>query len=215
MDYKAPTIRVFLVDDHPVVLQGLKALVMEQLDMTVVGEAVDGVGLVDRVMAASADVVVLDVAMPRIGGAEAAAALKRACPGTKIIALSAFEERSQVERMLAAGASGYVGKVSAVVELVRAIRCVARGEAYLGPSAARALLAALRPEVAPLSEREEGVLRRIAGGLGPKEIAVAFGVSVRTVETYRARAMEKMSLSSRADVVLFAIERGWMSKGES
>lgn len=213
MEDKPQSVRVFLVDDHPIVREGLKMLVMKQPDMTVVGEASDGVGLVARVKSASADVVVIDVAMPHVGGEQATAALKSACPGVKIIALSAHEERPEVERMLAAGASGYVGKLGAVDELVRAIRCVVRGETYLDPSATGAIVGGLRPEGASLSEREETVLRRIAGGFGPKEIAVALGVSVRTVETYRARAMEKLNLSSRADVVRFAIERGWMSKG--
>jgi DNA-binding NarL/FixJ family response regulator len=212
METSAHPIRVFLVDDHPIVREGLKTLVMKQADMTVVGEAGDGVGLVARVKSTAADVVVMDVAMPQVGGQEAAVALKSVCPDVKIIAFSAHEERPEVERMLAAGASGYVGKLGAADELVRAIRCVARGETYLDPAAAGAIVGRLRPDGPALSEREEGVLRRIAAGFGPKEIAAELGVSVRTVETYRARAMEKMNLASRADVVRFAIEHRWMSK---
>jgi DNA-binding NarL/FixJ family response regulator len=213
-----PKVRVFLADDHPIVRAGLRALIDAQPDMEVVGEASDGTNVIDAVTESEAEVAVLDVAMPTIGGARATELLREARPSVKVLALSAHEERGYIEQMLAAGASGYVVKRAAAEELVRAIRAVARGDGYFDPSIARAIVSGLAraPAVDPraaraLSAREEDVLRSVARGLALKEIAAAMNVSVRTVETYRARAMEKTGLRSRADIVRYAAERGWLT----
>jgi DNA-binding NarL/FixJ family response regulator len=208
-------VRVFLVDDHALVRDGLRAVVSAQPDMEVVGEAGDGASIVDRVAASGAEVVVMDVTLPHVSGAKATEDLRRHLGQVKILALSAHEDRGYVEQMLAVGASGYIVKRSAAEELIRAIRCVSRGETYIDPSMGGMLLAAAAAAEEPgsfkLSERETEVLRLIARGLPMKEIAASLDIGVRTIETYRARAMEKAGLHSRADVVRFAAERGWLT----
>jgi len=213
-------LRIFLVDDHRVVRDGLRALIDAEPDMEIAGEAGDGTSsLIDAIAASEPDVVVMDVMMPHVGGAKATEDLRRARSGTKVVALSAHEGRGYVEQMLAAGATGYVLKRAAAEELIRAIRCVADGGTYIDPSVAGALVtglvhtrAAEGPSSVKLSERETEVLRLIARGYPLKEIAATLDVSVRTVETYRARAMEKTALRNRADVVRYAAERGWLTE---
>jgi DNA-binding NarL/FixJ family response regulator len=212
-----PKLRIFLADDHPIVRDGLRALVNGQRDMEVVGEAGDGANIVDSVRACGAQVVVMDVAMPGVGGAKGTEDLRLAGLDVKVLAVSAHEDRGYVEQMLAAGAAGYVVKRAAADDLIRAIRSVARGGTYIDPSIAGMLVAGRvrgGPHAKPgatLSDREAEVLRLVARGHPLKEIASSLEVSVRTIETYRARAMEKAGLQSRADVVRFAAERGWLT----
>jgi DNA-binding NarL/FixJ family response regulator len=197
-------LKVLLADDHPIVRDGLRLLINAQPDMEVGGEAPDSTALVRTAEACRPDVAIIDVAMPVDGGAKATEHLLRNCPDVKVLALSAHEESSYVDEMLAAGASGYVGKRAAPGELLLAIRRVAAGDSYLDPGIHRT-------SRADLSTREESVLRLVARGYVMKEIAAALNVTVRTVETYRERAMEKAMLRSRADVVRFAAERGWLT----
>jgi DNA-binding NarL/FixJ family response regulator len=209
-----PKLRILLADDHPIVRDGLRLLVDAQPDMEVTGEAGDSRALLQSARARRPDVAVVDVAMPVAGGAKAAEALRRGCAEVKVLALSAHEEREHVDEMLAAGASGYVGKRAAPEELLEAIRRVALGETYLDPALGLAPPLETRvpdPASAPLSEREEGVLRLVASGYAMKEIASSLNVSVRTVETYRERGMQKAALRSRADLVRFAARRGWLA----
>jgi DNA-binding NarL/FixJ family response regulator len=213
----ANKLRVFLADDHPVVRGGLRALLDAQPDMEVVGEAADGAATMRDAPGLRPDVVVLDVSMPGLSGAEAAVALRRACPQARVLALSAHEDQGYVRAMLAAGASGYVVKRAAADDLVRAIRCAAAGETYLDPSVAGHLVAWIAAPPAAgagteLSEREEEVLRRVARGQPLKQVAAALEVGLRTVETYKARAMEKLGLRSRAEVVRYAARRGWLDE---
>ncbi|RYE92222.1 MAG: response regulator transcription factor [Myxococcales bacterium] len=211
-------LRVFLADDHPIVRDGLRGLIEAQPDMQVVGEACDGASAVAGVIAFRPDVAVLDMSMPQLSGAQAAEQLRREGATAKVLALSAHEDRGYVQQMLAAGAAGYVVKRTAADELVRAIRVVASGQVYLDPIIASALVADLsRPPGSPepaaeseLSEREDAVLRRIASGLPVKQIAADLAVGARTVETYRARAMEKLGLRNRADIVRYAVRQGWL-----
>lgn len=194
-------------------LDGLRKLIDSQPDMEWAGGAADGLEAVRGVLELRPDVAIMDISMPRLNGTVAVQQLVAECPSVKFLALSAHEEAGYARRMLAAGACGYVVKRSAAEDLIRAIRCVAAGETYVDPSVARALMPLRRPStlVAELSEREHEVLRMIAQGHAIKEIGAALDVSVRTIETYRARAMEKLGLRARSDIVKYAAERGWLS----
>jgi DNA-binding NarL/FixJ family response regulator len=209
------TIRVFLVDDHEIVRGGLKALIDAQEDMTVVGEAAEGLAGVHGAARLLPDVVVMDLSMPVLGGVEATERIKAASPDMKVLVLTAREERNDIELAMAAGASGYVLKRSAADDLVRALRAITAGGLYLDPAMAASALAPLRessrqPAASRLSERESEVLRRIAEGHAVKDIAGKLAISTRTLETYRARAMEKIGLRTRADIVRYALQRGWL-----
>jgi len=211
-------LRVFLADDHAVVREGLKALINSNPEMEVIGEAADGTAAVAKVAELDPDVVVMDVSMPGLNGAKATAAIKEAKPSRKVLALTLHEERSYVRLLLDAGASGYVLKRSAADELIHAIKAVADGRVYLDPSLAGGVLDSLRGKPASnaagdadLSQREAEVLRLIALGYSNKEIAAKLELSVKTVETYKKRSVEKLGLRSRVDIVRYAAEQGWTS----
>ncbi|HEX4609807.1 MAG TPA: response regulator transcription factor [Urbifossiella sp.] len=209
-------LRVYLVDDHPVVRNGLKALIADEAGMEVVGEAADGETAVREVVEVRPDVVVMDLSMPGMGGTEAAVQIHKGCPEVRVVALTAHEDRAYVRRVLAAGASGYVLKRTAAADLIGAIRHAAAGNTYLDPAVAGHLVPGVdeaavgRPD---LSEREIEVLRQIAQGYSNKQISVRLNISVKTVETYKARAMEKLGTKSRVDVVKYAVEQGWLPGG--
>jgi DNA-binding NarL/FixJ family response regulator len=210
-------LRVFLADDHPVLRSGLKGLIDAQPDMEVVGEAVDGAAAVRGVVDLQPDVVVMDLSMPGVGGAEATERIRDSSPMVKVLALTAHEDRGYLQLLLKAGASGYVLKRAAADDLVRAVRAVAAGETYIDPAVAGQLVVA-RPAPgstsprADLSDREAEVLQLIAQGHPIKQIANQLDVSVRTVETYRARGMEKLGIKTRAELVRYAHQRGWLSR---
>lgn len=211
-------LRVFLADDHAVVREGLKALINAQAGMEVVGEAGDGQAALDGAARMRPAVVVMDISMPGLSGARATEQLKQACPEIKVLALTVHEDKGYLRQRLEAGASGYLLKRAAAEELVRALRTVAAGNVYLDPSmTGRALAHFVRkpgategPEEADLSEREEEVIRLIAQGYSNKEIAARLAISVKTVETYKARSLEKLGLRSRTDLVRYALRRGWL-----
>lgn len=210
-----PRVRVFLVDDHEIVRGGLRALIDAQSDMLVVGEAAEGLAFLAQLADSRPDVVVMDLSMPVLDGIEATRRLKALSSEVKVITLTAREERAYIELIMAAGASGYVLKRSAADDLVRAIRAIVAGGIYLDPSMAAAALAPLRQGAAPgtpsrLSERESEVLRMIAEGHAVKDVATRLGISTRTLETYRSRAMDKLGLKTRADIVRHALQRGWL-----
>lgn len=214
-------LRIYLAEDHAVVREGLKLLVNGQPDMQVVGEAGDGAAALQGVLKLRPDVVVMDVSMPELSGAKAARLIKEERPEIRVLALSVHEDRSYLRELLAAGVSGYVLKRSAAEELISAIRVVAKNGVYLDPSLANKLVSGLSQGQSPdepakrentLSQREAEVLRLIAQGYSNKEIAVQLEISIKTVETYKARAMEKAGLGSRADIVRFAVQRGWLQE---
>lgn len=212
-------IRVFLADDHGVVRESLRALLAAHSGIEVVGEAADGAGAVDGAAALKPDVVVMDVAMPGLNGAKATERLKKACPAVKVLALTAHEDRAYLRQLLDAGASGYVLKRAAAGDLVRAIRVVGAGGFYLDPALAAHVArgfvsaAAARGALAgtELSDREEEVVRLIAEGFGNKQIAARLTLSVKTVETYKARSLEKLGLRDRIDLVRYARQQGWLA----
>ena len=216
---EAHPLHILLVDDHPVLRAGLKALLSAEPDFDVVAEAADGFEAVTFAESRDLDLVLMDVSLPGLGGADATRQIKKLRPDLPVLALSVHEEIPFVRMMLDAGASGYVLKRSACDELVRATRRVASGESYLDPAIASQLLQAGQRRPSPggmlatvgLSERETEVVRLLAQGLTMKEIAQQLSLSPRTLETYRARAMEKLDLKTRADLVRYAIRCGWLS----
>ena len=213
-------LQIVLADDHAVVREGLKRLIEAQPDMKVIGEASDGREAVDKVVRLCPEVAVFDVSMGELNGVEATRRVRELCPATKVLALTVHEDKSYLRELLDAGAVGYVLKRAAADELVRAIRAVATGGIYVDPRVAGKLL---RTFVEPhttspdatndLSERETAVMRLIAQGYTNKEIAAQLGVSVKTVETYKARSMDKLGLRSRVDIVRIGTERGWLPAG--
>lgn len=213
-------LKIFLADDHVVVREGLKALINAQPDMIVIGEAGDGETAWQQAQECQPDVVIMDITMPVLNGVQATAQLKRACPMIKILALSVHEDTSYLRQLLTAGASGYILKHAAADDLIRAIRMVATGGVYLDAALAghvvagyvRVPAAASALQGTDLSERETEVVQRIAQGYSNKEIATQLTLSVKTVETYRARAMEKLGLDSRAALVRYALEHGWLHR---
>ena len=219
----AGSIRVVIADDHAIVREGLRSLVEAQPGLEVVGEAGDGQQAWQCACDLAPDVLVLDLSMPGVGGAEAAERISRECPGVRVLALTMHEERGYVSRLLRAGAAGYLLKRTASSELVRAIRTVAAGGTYVDPSLAGALLADSSHRASrgggadgtsrlhELTARETEVLRLVARGHSNKEIAAALEISVKTVETHKANAMTKLGLRTRAAVVRFAMDEGWLS----
>lgn len=213
-------LRVFLADDHMIVREGLKALVNAQPDMHVVGEADNGRAAWQLVRELRPDVVVMDVSMPEMSGAEATEQLRRECPRVKVLALTVYEDKSYLRQMLNAGASGYVLKRAVTEELVRAVRTVAAGGSYLDPTLAGQVVSAYfnqdlsgaKESGDMLSERESQVLRLIAWGYSNKEIGWKLSISVKTVDTYKLRLMEKLNLRSRTDIVRYALRQGFLQE---
>lgn len=207
-------LRVYLVDDHPVVRNGLKALVADESDMEVVGEASDGETAVRQVLEIRPDVAVMDLSMPGMSGIEATERIHKGCPEVRVVALTAHADKGYLQRVMAVGASGYVLKMSAASDMVGAIRHAAAGNTYVDPAVVAQLVTGsgvAETDRQELSEREVDVLRQIAQGYSNKQIAARLKLSVKTVETYKSRAMEKLGAKSRVDIVKYAAERGWLS----
>lgn len=213
-------LRILLADDHNVVRGGLKALIDAQPDMEVVAEAADGEAACRLASEADPDVAILDVSMPNLNGAQAAERIREDCPGVKILALTVHEDRGYLAQLLKAGASGYLLKRAAVSDLIHAIRTLARGGSYLDPAMTSLVIGSLggrangpgSEKESPLSDREEEVLRLIAHGHTNREISIQLDISIKTVETHKARAMEKLGLDSRAGIVAHAIGAGWIAR---
>ncbi len=209
-------LRVLIADDHMVVREGLKTLVNAQADMHVVGEADNGRTAVQLAVELKPDVLVMDVSMPEMGGAEATERLRRECPQVKVLALTFYEDRSYLRQMLDAGAAGYVLKRAVMEELVHAVRTVAAGGSYLDQTLANKVVSSYfnqnqsdgKAAGGDLSERESQVLRLIAWGYSNKEIGWKLNISVKTVDTYKLRLMEKLNLRSRTDIVRYALRQG-------
>jgi len=207
------TIRVLVVDDHAVVRAGLRRILDAEDDVETVGEAPDGERAVFEAMQLQPDVVLMDVVMPGKSGIEATRAVLQAVPVTKVLVLSMQDDPRYAREAFDAGASGYVMKEAADDEVVDAIRAVAAGQRYLHPALGARLLAAeseerRRAAEDPLSEREREVLRLLALGHTNQEIAKLLYISVRTAETHRAHIMRKLDLSSRAELVRYALAEG-------
>jgi DNA-binding NarL/FixJ family response regulator len=212
------TLQIFLADDHTVVREGLKVLINSQPDMRVIGEASDGNSAWQQARDCQPDVVVMDVSMPNLNGMDATARLKRDCPNLKILVLSVHEDPIYLRELLGVGAVGYILKHAAADTLIQAIREVAAGGVYLDPAMAGYIVTQfVRVPAADsgivhseLSERERDVLQHIAQGFSYKDIATKLALSVKTVDTYRIRAMKKLGLPNRAALVRYAMEHGWL-----
>jgi DNA-binding NarL/FixJ family response regulator len=211
-------LRILLADDHAIVREGLRLLIDGQTDMRVVGEAADGEEVLPKARDLKPDVVIMDLSMPKLNGLQATERLKTAWPHIKVVALTANEDESYLRQLCKLGASGYVLKRSASEELVKAIGAVAKGGVYFeGSLASQALarqMSAGRGDTgsAELSDREKEVLTLLAWGYSNKEIAGQLNLSVKTVETYKVRIGEKLSLRSRTEMVQYALRQGWLNE---
>jgi two-component system response regulator NreC len=205
------TISILLADDHAIVRDGLRRLLDEQPDLTVVGEASDGDEAIAKALELAPDVVLLDVMMPSTNGLDAARRISRET-SCRILMLSMQDDPGYVRRAFASGASGYVLKEVAHSQLVSAVRCVAAGGEHLDEDLAARLAADgigdAHEHSRPLSEREQEVLLLLALGHTNKEIAGRLAISVRTAETHRANVMQKLGLNTRAELVRHAIATG-------
>jgi DNA-binding NarL/FixJ family response regulator len=209
-------IRVLIAEDHETVREGLKLILAGQSDLDVVGDAGDGRLAVDLAQRLEPDVVLMDISMPNLDGLKATAKLKACCPATNVLALTRHKDYSYLQQILRAGASGYVLKQSPASELVHAIRAVAKGGKYLDPAVVDRVLGSFadpKPaffEGPPITERETEILRMISWGYSNKEIANRLDLSVKTVEVHKTNAMKKLGMSSRIDIVKYAVANGWM-----
>ena len=211
-------IHVVLVDDHAVVRSGLRLLLDGQEDIEVVGEAGNAKDAIFRARALKPDVILLDVVMPGESGIEVLPNLLKESPDTNVLVLSMQDDPSYVREAFAAGASGYVLKEAADAEVVAAVREIAGGGRYVHPALGARMVAADAQERAaaeadPLSERERDVLRLLALGHTNQEIAEQLYLSVRTAESHRAHIMQKLRLSTRAELVRYALSHGLLTDG--
>ncbi len=211
------TIRVLIVDDHAVVRSGLRLVLDAEPDIEAVAEAPNADRAVFEALEHRPDVVLMDVVMPGKSGIEGLPAVLQAVPETKVLVLSMQDDPRYVREAFGAGASGYVLKEAADAEVVAAVRAVTAGERYLHPALGARLVAAeaeerRRAASDPLSEREQEILRLLALGHTNQEIAKMLYISVRTAETHRAHVMQKLGLSSRAELVRYALAEGLLAE---
>jgi DNA-binding NarL/FixJ family response regulator len=211
-------LQVFLADDHAMLRAGLKRLIESETDMEVIGEAGTGTAAVEQILGLQPNVAVLDISMPEINGLEVVRRVRGICPEIKILILTVHEDRTYSRELLESGALGYLLKRAAADELILAIRNVAAGGMYVDPRISDKLIGSLVESPAEtisagaqLSEREQRVLQLIAQGYSNKEIGAQLALSVKTIETYKARSMEKLQLHSRVDIVRYAQKAGWLN----
>jgi two-component system, NarL family, response regulator NreC len=209
--------RVLIADDHTIVRQGLRAILENEADMEVVGEAADGREAVRKAVALQPDVVVLDISMPRMNGLEATGRIAHDAPHCRVVALTMHSSEEYVYSLLKAGASGYLLKESASSDLVEAIRSVRRGGTYLHPSVSLKVVKEYLKRPDPrarhgnedgLTAREREILQLIAEGHTNKEIAGLLTLSVKTIEAHRTRIMEKLKIHNIAGLTRYAISKG-------
>jgi two-component system, NarL family, response regulator NreC len=216
---KNQKVRVLIADDHAILRSGLRMLIDSQTDMTVVAEARSGNEAIQLAKKTSPQVAILDVTMPERGGLYAIQEILKQNPNTRVLLLTMHEEVAYLRTALAAGATGYVLKKSVDADLLSAIRAVHKGRTYVDAELASELIQPIMPEsvrskaklTEVLSERELQVLKLVAEGFSSREIAQQIFVSVKTVETYRGRFAEKLGLTSRADIVRYALETGLLT----
>ncbi len=205
-------IRVLLADDHAVVRQGFRLILSQHPDIEVVGEASNGREAVEKTLELHPDVTVTDIAMPELNGVEVVRQIRQNAPKVKVVVLSMHKDAVYVRETLRAGAKGYLLKDSIDQDLVKAVRAVAAGEAYLSPTISVTVLEDYEKHVEdPLDQvtpRERQLLEMLAEGLTSKEIATELDISVYTVDAHRSRIMKKLGLRSIGDLIRFAIQRG-------
>jgi len=211
--------RITLCDDHPIVLAGLRNLISGESDFVIVGEATNGEATLKLIQEVQPDVAILDISMPELNGIAAARQLAQTCPSVKILILTFHEDRAHLKQALDAGVAGYALKRSAADHLVHAIRAVLAGGLYVDPAIASRMFEtstgqrATPPEVMPsLTDRETEALKLTALGFTNKEAARQLGIGEKSVETYKARGMEKLGLKTRAELVRYAAVQGWFDE---
>ncbi|MEN4013783.1 MAG: response regulator transcription factor [Chloroflexota bacterium] len=214
-------IRILLVDDHPVVRKGMRAMLATEPELEVVGECANGGEAVRQYAILQPDVVLMDLVMPEMDGVEAIRRILALAPEARILVLTSFSSDDKIFAAIRAGAAGYLLKDSDPADLVRAILQVWRGESSLHPAVARKLLTEMtqprpaQPELDPLTEREKEVLLLIAQGLSNAEIAGKMVVSRATVHSHVSRILAKLQLDSRTQAALYAIEKGYITLGKT
>ncbi|MFH0769690.1 MAG: response regulator transcription factor [Chloroflexota bacterium] len=209
-------IRVLIVDDHTLVREGIRALLALAANIQVVGEAANGKESLEKIRELTPDVVLMDLAMPVMGGLEATRRIRREFPATKVLALTQYDDGEYVIPIIEAGARGFVTKMSAFSELASAIQAIYQGESFLSPSAATAVVEQCQQKLGAqgekdpyqqLTDREREVLKLTAEGHTTREIADMLVVSPKTVEWYKTSLMNKINIHNRTDLIKFAIRR--------
>ncbi|MBI4887988.1 MAG: response regulator transcription factor [Acidobacteria bacterium] len=210
-------VRILLADDHTVVRQGLRKVLEESPDWDVVAEAGDGREAVRQAEELKPDVAIVDIGMPLLNGIEATRQIVKRSPSTRVLVLTMHSDEAYVNQILRAGATGYLLKDSADVDLLQAVTAVSKGQSFFSPAVARLMLDDYTRQLADrgihdryesLSDREREIFQLIAEGKANKEIAALLSISPSTVETHRSRIMEKLDVHSAAEIVLYAVRRG-------
>ena len=220
MENDRDSITILLAEDHIIVREGTRELLQHQPDMEVVGEASDGEEAVILAKQLKPDVIVMDIAMPKLNGIEATKQIKKFRPATAVLILTAYDTDQYIMALLEAGAAGYLLKSVRGNQLIDAIRAVYAGESVLQPSTTRRVIEQLKakasgeeevPSFLPLSDREMEVLRLSAKGVSNKGIADTLFLSNRTVQSHLSNIFKKLAVASRTEAVLFGLKRGWFS----
>jgi len=208
-------IRVMLVDDHALFREGMRALLQSCSDIEIVGEATNGKEAIEKVSQLSPEVVLMDIAMPVMGGVEATRRIRKDNPEIGVLVLTQYEDSEYILSMLKAGAKGYIAKTATAAELVAAIRAVNKGESFLYPSATTALIKEYltrargeQSEYERLTDRERETLQLVAEGRSNQEIADRLFISVKTVLRHRTNIMEKLGFHNRTELIKYAISKG-------
>jgi DNA-binding NarL/FixJ family response regulator len=209
-------IKVLIADDHTLVRQGIRSLLALAADIEIVGEAADGRQAIEKVRQFAPDVVLMDLAMPKMGGLEATRRIRKEFPATKVIAVTQYDDSEYVVPVIEAGARGFVTKMASPLELASAIQAVYRGDSFLSPSAAAILVEECqlktdaegeKDSLQLLTDRERETLKLIAEGHTAREIAEVLVVSPKTVEWYKTNLMRKLGLHNTADLIKYAIRK--------
>ncbi|NQT73075.1 MAG: response regulator transcription factor [Chloroflexi bacterium] len=209
--------RVLIVDDHTLIRDGIRALLALATNIEVIGEASNGMEALEKVRELSPHLVLMDLAMPIMGGLEATRRIRKEFPDVKVLALTQYDDRDYIVPVIEAGARGFVSKMAAFSELSSAIHTIATGGSFLSPSAAAVLIdecqqhTTTEDEKDPyhqLTDREREVLKLVAEGYTAKEIAEMLVISVRTAESYKTSMMQKLDIHNKTDLIKFAIRRG-------
>ncbi len=209
-------IKVLIADDHTLVRQGIRSLLALTADIEIVGEAADGRQAVEKVRQLAPDVVLMDLAMPKMGGLEATRRIRKEFPATKILVVTQYDDSEYVIPVIEAGARGFITKMASPLELASAIQAVYRGESFLSPSAAAILVEECQLKTGAegekdsyqlLTDRERETLKLIAEGHTAREIAEVLVVSPKTVEWYKTNLMKKLNLHNTADLIKYAIRK--------
>lgn len=215
-------IRILIADDHTIVRQGLSRLLEEQTDLKVVGEATDGQKTVEQAMALKPDVIIMDIAMPRMNGIEAAKRIRKLLPKAKILILSMYSHEHYIHQLMEAGVSGYLLKDDSGRDIIKAIHAALKDETSLNPAISKVLVDAYRSpgkgasrseRYKQLTNREREVFQLIAEGHSTRQIAEMLFVSISTVKSHRANLMEKLNIDSSVKLIHFAIQLGLVDPG--